>query len=379
MSTKIKLNSRKIHYSPRFIHLNEIFQFAFIRDYDKGGNVFNNNINNLIEKFYKRYNFIGEHLEVTEFPDNLDGLINTQNITINNYNTKFKSDKLKIAIVSVPITFNWCTNALQGTNINITLENKRRLYKLLEKAREEKVHYIVFPEFYLPIVWLDEVIDFAKRAQIGVISGLQYLHLGNNAYNYLVTIQPFEARYSYKYALPIIREKNNYPPKEKKELSNLGYRCTDPEIPNYQIYIVDKIRYSNLLCFELTDIYARSNLKTKINILFAPEYNPDTNYFSSIVTSTSRDLHCFMVQVNTSMYGDSRITGPYCTELKNIVQVKGGCNDVLIVGEIDINGLIEFQDNYNQKLQNEIRQLWEQGINHTEKPYDFKDLPARFV
>ena len=64
-------------------------------------------------------------------------------------------------------------------------------------------------------------------------------------------------------------------------------------------------------------------MKSKIELLFVPQLNKDTNYFSAIVESTSRDLHCFVIQANTSAYGDSRITAPYKTEEKNILQIKG--------------------------------------------------------
>lgn len=272
----------------------------------------------------------------------------------------------------------WCLNPLQNNNMNITLDNKTRLYKLLEEARKQQVHYIVFPEFYLPIIWLDEIVDFSKRTQIGVICGLQYMYYGNKVFNYVANIQPFVSYNKHRYAIPIIREKNNYPRKEKLVLSTLGFKCIDQRIPNYQIYNIEKISYTNLLCFELTDINARANLKTKINILFAPEYNPDTNYFSSIVTSTSRDLHCFIVQVNTSNFGDSRITAPYNTESKNLVQLKGGCNDVLLVGEVNIGELMEFQHTYHNKMRNQIRDEWEKNEVPPEKGYKIKDLPAAF-
>lgn len=44
----LKLKGRKIRYAPRFIHLNEIFHFYFLRDYNKGGNIFKDNIERLI-------------------------------------------------------------------------------------------------------------------------------------------------------------------------------------------------------------------------------------------------------------------------------------------------------------------------------------------
>ena len=80
-----------------------------------------------------------------------------------------------------------------------------------------------------------------------------------------------------------------------------------------------------------------------IDLLIAVEWNKDTHYYSNIVESCVRDLHCFMVQVNTSNYGDSRITAPKSSAEMNIIQVTGGENDVLLKGMIAVNQLRQFQ------------------------------------
>ena len=71
--------------------------------------------------------------------------------------------------------------------------------------------------------------------------------------------------------------------------------------------------------------------------------NRNTNYYSNIVESLSRDLHCFCIQVNTSEFGDSRITRPSKTEERDILKVKGGRNSAVLIDTIDISGLREFQ------------------------------------
>lgn len=42
------------------------------------------------------------------------------------------------------------------------------------------------------------------------------------------------------------------------------------------------------------------------------------------------------MQVNSSDYGDSRITKPSMTENKDIMRAKGGMNSIILVDEIDI-------------------------------------------
>ena len=79
------------------------------------------------------------------------------------------------------------------------------------------------------------------------------------------------------------------------------------------------------------------------DMIVAVEFNKDTNYFGSIVESLTRDLHCYCIQVNTSEYGDSRITQPKQTVEQNLITVKGGLNAALLVDEIDVQALREFQ------------------------------------
>ena len=81
----------------------------------------------------------------------------------------------------------------------------------------------------------------------------------------------------------------------------------------------------------------------KNDYTIAIEYNKDIHYFSSIIESISRDVHTYMVQVNNSKYGDSRITRPAKTEIKDIVKIKGGNNATLMIGKIDIESLRDFQ------------------------------------
>jgi hypothetical protein len=81
-------------------------------------------------------------------------------------------------------------------------------------------------------------------------------------------------------------------------------------------------------------------------LLIASEYNRDTNYFSNIVESISRDLHVYFAQVNTSQFGDSRITQPSRTEIKDILKLKGGENDTILVGKIDLGKLRNSNANY---------------------------------
>ena len=87
----------------------------------------------------------------------------------------------------------------------------------------------------------------------------------------------------------------------------------------------------------------RSLFKSKVDFLVASEWNPDINYFSNITEATSRDIHSFFIQVNTSHYGDSRVNRPTSTENKDSLRIKGGENIAMIIDELNIAELRDFQ------------------------------------
>lgn len=78
------------------------------------------------------------------------------------------------------------------------------------------------------------------------------------------------------------------------------------------------------------------------NFLCQSKKESQTNY-SNILESLSRDIHCYCVQVNSSDYGDSRITKPSKTEDKDIMRTKGGINSTILVDEIDVSQIRDFQ------------------------------------
>ncbi len=111
----------------------------------------------------------------------------------------------------------------------------------------------------------------------------------------------------------------------------------------YELYSWNGFWFTVYCCFELTSIRDRSIFQSYIDAVIAVEWNHDVNYYSNIIESLSRDIHCYCIQTNTSEYGDSRITKPSKTENKDILRIKGGSNATAHVGTIDLEQLREFQ------------------------------------
>ena len=260
---------------------------------------------------------------------------------------------------------------------DLSPRKKQNLYKLLNEARKSNANMIVFPEYYLPIYWIEELYTFSRTNSIAIVCGLRYITNSQRAYNYMVVLQPFRAN-RFNYTIPLFREKNHYAPAEISALAAEHYECKDPESPSIHLIDWDGIKFSDLMCFELTNIEYRYLLRSKIDVLIVPELNKDTAYFSNIVESASRDLHCFVVQANTSKYGDSRITGPYNSLFKDIIKIKGGENNVLLIGTVNCAEIQQKRRDYPNELNEKKRAAWKGNKATHQDTRSVKGPPAGF-
>ena len=233
-----------------------------------------------------------------------------------------------------------------------TIEEKKELFKLLNECLNAKYKltknnrtpmFLVFPELYIPLEWLSYLSYFSRKNDIAIITGIKYVKYGNKLINSICTIIPF-SKNKYRYSSLFIREKNDYAPNEIITIDNTqGFKFEPVEKPVYDLFEWNNISFTVFDCYELTDVSARSKFKNNIDIMFSIEYNPDTSYFSNIVESTTRDLGCFVVQVNTSNYGDTRIAGPCKRNYLNICSISGGEINSIHVGKVCLNDYRDYK------------------------------------
>lgn len=364
--------SFKFVWSPRFIHYDELLMLLFYHYHKihRNGKDYHYKQYELVSKFaginfMKQIPFSIAKEEYVEIDDYI-----IRNITIPPYYRRSPSN-VYIAIGSLNISFARCIAACKNRWANITLTEKEMFFKILRESYDclikgKKTHnsqretmFLVLPELSFPIYWINDLIKFAKRSQIGVITGLQYL--GDDSgrrYNYIATILPFTTGlYGYKNTFLCIRDKNDYSPIEFEELAKEGFYCVNSEVAEYQIFKWKGIRIAPMVCYELTDIMARAILKGRCDFVAAPVFNPDTTYFSNIIDSMVRDLHVFVVQANTSFFGDSRVTGPYDRDSKDIIKIKGGDNNHVVIGTVEFGKYKKFQQNYNTDFDNKLETI----------------------
>jgi len=338
---ELELDNSKLRLSPRYIHYHEFQHYYIFKEAYKWEN---GNFGEYIEKSKELF-MENNAFNSKEIEKKLPSIDNLMNETLIN-NIKIASSKnletLRIGVGSIKI---------DGKNIeksylrrpNLSRNRLINLFRLLNYIERENCDLIVLPEVSIPFAWLGILTKFSQKQQKALIFGIEHIINRNNyALNLLATVLPFQIN-GLNYSFTRLRLKNHYSPNERRLLLGYRYKLPDDIKVNYDIFDWRGVLFSCFNCFELADITHRALFRSKVDFLTASEYNKDINYFSNIVESVTRDVHCYFIQSNSSDYGDSRITKPSKTVNKDILRLKGGLNDTILIGEINIKQLREFQ------------------------------------
>lgn len=315
-----------------------------------------------IKRIFKTINFswrkIFKSKQINEIASEecfLDKLISVKDRFVEFLNQTAETDKcqLTIAITNIKLdreSTDYSNSLMNRINLNKDYDNLKFAFS---QAIVHKVDLIVLPELAIPYSLVPFVINFARKYNIGVITGIDYFFIEKDelvqAHNNSLCLLPTDSIWGNE-CFVFSRLKRHYAPKEEEILK--GLNLTIPKSNSKQkLYHWRNSYFSIYNCFELGNLKDRALYKSKVDFLVAIEYNKDTNYYSDIIGSTVRDIHCYMIQVNTSQYGDSRIICPSNSEKKDIIKVKGGQNTSVLIDKIDLKKLREFQfKNYNSQL-----------------------------
>ena len=299
-------------------------------------------------------------------------------VSLNRENTK-----LHVALASWKTDYNsWIASITKNNDPDLT--RYRRVTFLLNEVLNSSASpdYLIFPELAIPARWF---LRFAKKLQrrgISLIAGVEYLHRPNNIVNNQVWAALSHDGLGFPSMIVIRQDKQVAAIKEEQKLHQLAGVKLRPE-PKNSWETPSVIRHGDfffalLVCSELTNISYRAALCGKIDALFVPEWNKDTETFNALVESAALDIHAYIIQCNDRQYGDSRIRAPYKESWKrDLVRLKGGVTDYFVIGEIDIMSLRKFQSSYRSpdgsfkpvpdgfdlKLAHE-RKVLPQGNNH---------------
>lgn len=254
---------------------------------------------------------------------------------------KYKKQNPQIAIANTRV---WNENIISSVQGSTKIDTSRynTLAKILKETRHSKSDVLIMPECSVPVTLLPSLARYSADNDITIVTGLEHWNVNNVVFNFIVTITPVQVQYA-KDAVILYRLKNHYAPDEQVLIEGYGYHV--PARPPHKYYITNwqGIYFASFYCFELANALHRSLFKGKIDLMIISELNRDIPYYDNIIGATTRDLHCYIAQVNTSEYGDSRLTQPTITATRNILKLKGGLNDTILTERIDIKSLREFQ------------------------------------
>lgn len=254
---------------------------------------------------------------------------------------------LRVALANTRIFGDYFQNVLKGFS-NRSLERYEKLEEVLRMAVKEKVDLIVFPEGYVPYEWVSRLMRFSATNNIAIITGIEQFGVINSTretfrrtiLNYTAVILPYKIN-TYTFAYLTFHEKTYLAPGEIKEIED---RCHSIHEGNtLHLFYWHDVWFSVYCCFELASVATRSAFKNFADLVVAVECNRDTNYFSNIIESLCRDMHCYCLQVNASQYGDSRLVMPASSYMMNVMRVKGGKNEAILVEDVNITALREVQ------------------------------------
>ena len=250
-----------------------------------------------------------------------------------------KQDQFKIGVANTELKDETLIKAYTDNPVR-TYDRYKKLALTVNEAIRNDVDILMLPESYLPFEWIHILARTSAKTGMAIITGIEHIKIDDRIYNLTATILPY-AREDYRYSHISLHSKRHFSPDEERVIT--GYGLKKMEGDTYTLFNWNDLWFSTYCCFELSSILERSLFQSYVDMLAIVEWNKDVNYYSNIIESLSRDIHCYCVQVNSRNYGDSRITQPSKTETKDILKVKGGTNETILVGKVDIKKLREFQ------------------------------------
>lgn len=232
-------------------------------------------------------------------------------------------------------------------------ERYARLCRLLDGviAQPNNVRYLILPELALPAHWFIRIALKLLKRGISLIAGIEYLHARKRRVRNQVWAALLHDGLGFP-SLMIYRQDKQRPAfHEERELERLaGLKLApdpDGKWKSPPVLQHGDFRFALLVCSELTNIGYRAALRGRIDALFVPEWNQDTETFNSLVESAALDIHAYIIQCNDRQYGDSRIRGPFKESWRrDLLRVKGGIADYCVIGEIDVGALRAFQSSH---------------------------------
>lgn len=245
------------------------------------------------------------------------------------------------------------TAAAMGKPDPASRRRYQRLNRLINEliSRPDHAGYVILPELAIPPKWFLRIAGKLNGRRISLIAGVEYLRSGKKHVHNQTWASLTHDGLGFPSLMLYRQDKQKPAFHEERELFRLAGVCLKPaktwknDIP--PVIQHGDFHFAMLICSELTNIRYRAELRGKIDALFIPEWNSDTDTFNALVESAALDIHAYIIQCNNRRFGDSRIRAPYKDRWKrDLLRVKGGNHDYCITGEIDVQALRKFQSSF---------------------------------
>lgn len=226
-----------------------------------------------------------------------------------------------------------------------------RLNRLVNSVISSSKHpdYLVLPELSVPARWFSRIAIKLAQNKISLLAGVDYIHHGKKR----VANQAWASLISDFVGFPLSviyrQDKFNLAQHEECNLWRVaGVRSQPLSKDNRKPVIIHgNFHFAILICSELTNIRYRAKFRGNVDAVLVPEWNKDAKSFAALVESSALDIHAYIVQCNDRKYGDSRIRAPFKDNWRrDVVRVKGGIEDFIVIGEIDFVALRLFQKDH---------------------------------
>ena len=204
------LDKQRLFWTPRFIHLDELFIYYFMQSTQNEKKNFNGKSD--IEAIWKRYAQLNSVQRFTTESVAKQNSMELLGININLVNVSILNDvpsKYYVGLANTTVSEDDALQSLVDPAHKMTIHDKEQLFRMANAAVKEGANFITFPEFFIPIVWLKDLTRFSQKNNVSIIAGLRYIRNANRAFNCTTIIQPCNNN-GFVNTIALFREKNFY-------------------------------------------------------------------------------------------------------------------------------------------------------------------------
>ena len=161
------LSKDRLFWTPRFIHLDELFIYYFMQSTQDIHKQFNGTSN--IKKIWSRYTqinnvarFANESVAEQNSINMSDGNIELINVTVPNT----ASTKYYVGLANTQVSEADALQSLRFPAHKMCIKDKEQLFRMANTAVKEGANFITFPEFFVPVIWLKDLTRFVQKNNI---------------------------------------------------------------------------------------------------------------------------------------------------------------------------------------------------------------------